>query len=123
LLIQKLQKQASLPPTETLAQREGIAAVQDPSWQSAGFTTLAGWIGMLDSILRAADRSPNGKAAEHSGASLLSIIPHHGEVPLTYGTRGGTQGPQGLTKVISASVPRLVIEDLIALAMNLVPKR
>jgi len=123
LLIQKLQKQARLPATETLAQREGIAAVQDPSWQSAGFTTLAGWIGMLDSVLRAADRAPNGKAAEHSGAALLSIIPHHGEVPLTYGTRGGNLGPQGLTKVVSASVPRLVIEDLIALAMNLVPKK
>jgi hypothetical protein len=126
LLIAKLQQQASRPVAETLAQRSGIAQVQEPGWQSAGFTTLAGWIGMLDAILRATERSPlakTGTQPERSGASLLSIIPHHGEIPLTYGSRGGSIGPLGLTKVMTATIPRLVIEDLIALAMNLAPKK
>lgn len=127
LLIQKLQRQANLPAVETLAQRSGIAQSQEEQTsQSGGFTTLAGWVGMLDSILHATDRAPLGKPSaspDRSGSSLLSIIPHHGEVPLTYTTRGGKIGPQGLTKVLSATIPQLVIEDLIALAMNLVPKR
>ena len=81
---------------------------------------------MLDAILRATERSPlakTGTQPERSGASLLSIIPHHGEIPLTYGSRGGSIGPLGLTKVMTATIPRLVIEDLIALAMNLAPKK
>ncbi len=125
LLIQKLQKQASLPAAETLAQRSGIAPLQEPSSQGGGFTTLAGWVGTIDSVLRAADkRGVMGKTAEpeRSGASLLSVIPHHGEVPLTYTTRAGQIGPQGLTRVMSLTVPQLVIEDLIALTMNLAQK-
>jgi hypothetical protein len=124
LLIQKLQKQATLPAAETLAQRSGIAQLQEPS-QGGGFTTLAGWVGTIDSVLRAADkRGVAAKTAEpeRSGASLLSVIPHHGEVPLTYTSRAGQIGPQGLTRVITLTVPQLVIEDLIALTMNLAQK-
>lgn len=123
LLIQKLQQQANRPATETLAQRTGIAQLQDPSSQGGGFTTLAGWVGMLDSVLRATERR-TGKPAEpeRTGTSLLSVIPHHGEVPLTYATRAGSIGPQGLTRVMTLTVPQLVIEDLIALTMNLAQK-
>lgn len=123
LLIQMLQKQASLPAAETLAQRSGIAQLQDPNSQGGGFTTLAGWVGMLDSVLRATERR-TGKPTEpeRTGASLLSVIPHHGEVPLTYATRAGSIGPQGLTRVMTLTVPQLVIEDLIALTMNLAQK-
>ncbi len=124
LVIQKLQKMAKLPAAETLASRNGLGAVQQPGWQSAGFTTLAGWIGLFDTVMRAAEKTPLGKPANApSATSLLSVIPHHGEVPITYGTQGGSIGPQGLTKVMTASIPRLVIEDLIAIAMNLGAKK
>lgn len=124
LVIQKLQRMASLRANETLVSRTGLGAVQQPGWQSAGFTTLAGWIGLFDTVMKAAEKTPLGKnTATPSAASLLSVIPHHGEVPITYGTQGGSIGPQGLTKVMTASIPRLVIEDLIAIAMNLGAKK
>ncbi|HNN53601.1 MAG TPA: hypothetical protein PKO07_21390 [Pseudomonadota bacterium] len=121
LALQKLQRLANLPASETLASRSGLAQVQQPGWQSAGFTTLAGWIGLFDTVMRVAEKSPLGKGAApgQTGTSLLNVIPHHGEVPITYGAQGGSIGPQGMTKVMSASIPRLVIEDLIALAMNI----
>ncbi len=72
----------------------------------------------LKTSQRGSDTSAGGGL---NAASLLAAIPHHGEVPHTYVGRPavpGAQNPLGLTYVYSLQIPRLVIEDLVAAAMN-----
>jgi hypothetical protein len=124
-VLRRLAETPKLPPAKTLAQRPGLEALRQPGWQSGGFGTLAGFSSLLNLVLSASQRSPPSSASGKPGpeaAVLLAAIPHHGEVPHVYGGRpatSGAQNPLGLTYIYSAQVPRTVIEDMIALVMNI----
>jgi hypothetical protein len=47
------------------------------------------------------------------------MAPHHGEVPMTYMSRRQKTDPAGLSAELSLRIPRLVIEDIAALVMQL----
>jgi hypothetical protein len=122
-LLRRLSETPKLPTEKTLAQRPGLDALRKPGLSSGGFGTLAGYSSLLNLALATSQRSTEpGKSGGLDAAGLLAAIPHHGEVPHTYGGRLGTQGPQnplGLTYLYSAQIPRLVLEDLVALVMNI----
>lgn len=124
-LLRRLTELPKLPPEKTLAQRPGLDALRRPGWQSGGFGTVAGFSTLLNLALASAQRSDAGRSGSASSldaAALLAAIPHHGEVPHTYGGRPAAPGPQnplGLTYLYVAQIPRLVLEDTIALVMNI----
>ncbi|MFO0577883.1 MAG: hypothetical protein U1A78_28070 [Polyangia bacterium] len=125
-LVRRLGDQAQPAPEKTLASRPGLEALREPGLLSGGFATLAGFGGLLDAGLSAAQRggtSVGKRVADPKlhAAALLSAIPHHGEVPMTYGGRTALSGAgsSGTTESFTLRVPRLVIEDMVALVMHL----
>lgn len=124
-LLRRLAELPKLPPEKTLAQRPGLDALRRPGWQSGGFGTVAGFSTLLNLALASAKGSEAGRqggSAALDASALLAAIPHHGEVPHTYGGRPGAPGPQnplGLTYLYIAQIPRLVLEDAVALVMNI----
>lgn len=118
--VEQLLAMGKLQPAQTLAGRTDLNRLREPGWQMVGFSTLAGWISMVEAVLREAEKNRIGRFGEVPNAtSLLSVIPHHGEVPMVYGMRGGSIGPLGLSKMLTVTIPKLVIEDTIALLQNL----
>jgi len=125
-LLRRLSETPKLPPEKTLAQRQGLDALRRPGLQSGGFGTIAGFSTLLNLALSSAQRTgasaKPGAPAALDAAALLAAIPHHGEVPHTYGGRPATPGPQnplGLTYLYAVQIPRLVLEDAVALVMNI----
>jgi hypothetical protein len=126
-LLRRLAETPKLTPERTLAQRPGLEALRRPGLQSGGFGTLAGFSTLLNLALSSAQRAgasskPGGSPAALDAAALLAAIPHHGEVPHTYGGRPAAPGPQnplGLTYLYAAQIPRLVLEDAVALVMSI----
>lgn len=127
-LLRRLTETPKLPPEKTLAQRPGLEALRRPGLQRGGFGTIAGFSTLLNLALSSTQRtgaSGNGKPGAPTAldaAALLAAIPHHGEVPHTYGGRPATPGPQnplGLTYLYAVQIPRLVLEDAVALVMNI----
>lgn len=120
VLVSRLQTIGTLPQSETLASRADLGSIREPVWEAAGFMTLAGLVSSLDAALKEAEKKPGSPTANLPDlTNLLAVVPHHGEVPITSGTRAGSIGPRGLTKVASITIPKLVVEDMIALVMNL----
>lgn len=132
--------QVAAPPADganTLARRPGLESLREPGQSSAGFSTLAGLSRFIDLAISATRRGslsgpelatgggkPAAKPAEPlSAVQLLAAIPHHGEVPMTYGARPARPNPLALTQEMYLRVPKAVIEDVIALAMNLAADR
>ena len=127
-LLRRVAETPKLPPEKTLAQRPGLDVLRRPGLQSGGFGTIAGFSTLLNFALASTQRpatsgKPGGPAAPTlDAAALLAAIPHHGEVPHTYGGRPAIPGPQnplGLTYIYAAQIPRLVLEDAVALVMNI----
>jgi len=125
-LLRRLTETPKLPPEKTLAQRPGLDALRRPGLQRGGFGTIAGFSTLLNLALSSTQRTgasgKPGAPAALDAAALLAAIPHHGEVPHTYGGRPATPGPQnplGLTYLYAVQIPRLVLEDTVALVMNI----
>lgn len=124
-LLRRLTELPKLPPEKTLAQRPGLDTLRRPGWQSGGFGTIAGFSTLLNLALASASRAEAGRPSAPGtldAAALLAAIPHHGEVPHTYGGRPAAPGPQnplGLTYLYAVQIPRLVLEDAVALVMNI----
>ena len=129
--------QPAVDGANTLARRPGLEALREPGQSSAGFSTLAGLSRLIDLAISATRRTslsgpelatgggkPAAKPAEPlSAVQLLAAIPHHGEVPMIYGARPARPNPLALTQEMYLRVPKAVIEDVIALAMNLAADR
>lgn len=128
-LVRRINDQAKLPPDKTLASRPGLEALREPGQVSGGFTTIAGFGTILDAAVRAAQRSgtsPKGAPeTKLQSAALLSAIPHHGEVPMTYGSRmmQPAPAPGGVSQSFTLRIPRLAIEDMVAMVMHFALRR
>lgn len=130
-LVRRLLEQGKLPPEKTLASRPGLEALREPGLQSGGFASLAGFGSMLDAGMKAMQRTsppvgggPAGKRPADpklQAAALLSAIPHHGEVPMTYGTKAAAPGAisGAATQSFTLRIPRLAIEDMVAMVMHI----
>lgn len=124
-LLKQLSEQAQAqPPGKTLAERGGLEALRDPAVRSGGYTSLLGLSSYLDAILAATHRRTGGKAvaereAPQRAVQLLSRMPHHGEIPLVYVVRKGRPETGARSAEMSLQVPRLFIEDLTALFLQL----
>jgi hypothetical protein len=120
-LLRRLSELPKLTPPQTLAERRGLEALRQPGQQTGGFGTLAGFSSLLNLALVASRRSAGEGGAVTDAALLLAAIPHHGEIPYTYGggpLADGPQNPLHLTYSYAVQIPRLVIEDVVALIMN-----
>lgn len=123
-LLRRISEQAKLPPTRTLAQRGGLEVLREPAVRSGGFTSLVSLASYLDAALASSTRRDPGRSDRiQSSAQLFSMAPHHGEVPMTYLLRPDKSGGKGLSSEILVQVPRMVIEDIAALAMQLAAEK
>lgn len=119
-VLQKLGEHLKKSAEKTLAEREGLQTLHDPAIRSGGYTSLMAMSGYLDAILAAvAQRSSRGGAQTPRSAQLFSMIPHHGEIPMTYVSRSAK--PPGLehSSEFTLYVPRMVIEDIAALILQI----
>jgi hypothetical protein len=118
-LIRRLSEQGKLAPAQTLAQRPGLSPLSEPGVLSGGFTSLVSLGSYLDAALAGlSKRSSDGKERSQSAAQLFNMAPHHGEVPMNYTSRSSSNS-SGRTSEILLRVPRLVIEDLATLVLQL----
>jgi hypothetical protein len=120
----RLATQVNGQVAKTLEQRPGLEALRQPGITAGGFTSLVALSSYLDAALvglrqRKSDKSaPTSEPALRS-AQLFNMVPHHGEVPVTYFSRrqrpsAGVSGSEVIFRV-----PRLVIEDIVSLVMQL----
>lgn len=108
-------------PAKTVAQKNGIEALREPGLRGGGFTSLVAMSSYLDALILATSRKNAGPGAPQrvSAGQLFTLSPHHGEVPMIYMTRRGPSESSGRTSEFIVRVPRMVIEDIAALAMQL----
>lgn len=123
-LLRRLGEQAKLPPAKTLEQRGGLDALRGSGLRSGGFTSLISLASYLDAALASSSRSSAREPGRvQSSAQLFSMAPHHGEVPMTYLSRPDKSSGKVVSSEILVQVPRMVIEDVAALTMQLAAEK
>lgn len=106
-------------PAKTVAQKPGVEALRDPGLRGGGFTSLVAMSSYLDALILATSRRSGASSPRVSASQLFTLSPHHGEVPMIYLSRRGPADASSRTSEFIVHIPRMVIEDVAALAMQL----
>lgn len=118
-VLAQLQAQLARPETETLAVRTGLDVLRQPGLRGGGFTSLVSLGRYVDGLLSLSKGRGGRSERPQSTAQLFSMIPHHGEVPMVYTSRVTRAGAGDTVGEFAVQVPRMGIEDLVAVVMTL----
>lgn len=122
-LLQRLAEQLKPQESKTLAQRGGLEALREAGLRGGGFTSLLAMSSYLDAALGAASRTSAVRSGQSErtarSAQLFNVAPHHGEVPMVYFSRRGKADAASRTSEFILRVPRLVIEDVAAIGLQM----